>query len=420
MKLLPHIFITRRVALANDTTRRAGLVGLSNEAVIGDDGWVKISPYGDHKKIREIEVNGVVIEEKFIQRLTPENARQMAETHNSLFGKIRRLRRGAPIYRGHADRYDVAKVEGVKLPARGPALSNEKMGIFAELQARADGLYALPVFAEEGRVAIENDGLKYFSPLWWTDCIGFEGEWEIAIPVEFISAALTAHPNISGSTALANERGNNADSDPKTQETMNKKLLEKILGICRRNGIALANEDEATIDAGLDQLDTKLTQRTALENEKTTTLTPRITALENEVRTEKDAHGTTRVALENARTAHATSLVDLAIAEGRITPSERPAKLALFGAKGETFDAGKKALENEAVKYPTTSRTGAARKETSTIAKPTALEASKRLTALANEKFDKGGFTSPEDAYAAAREEHPELVAKIEEAKAKE
>ena len=414
MKLLPHIFITRRVALANDTTRRAGLVGLSNEAVIGDDGWVKISPYGDHKKIREIEMDGVVIEEKFIQRLTPENARQMAEAHNSLFGKIRRLRRGAPIYRGHADRYEVAKMEGVKLPARGPALSNEKMGIFAELQARADGLYALPVFAEEGRVAIENDGLKYFSPLWWTDCIGFEGDWEIAIPVEFISAALTAHPNISGSTALANERGTDADSETKTQQDIMKK---KLIDLLKKHGVALENENDTTVEAGLDQLDQRLTQRTALENEKTTTLQPRITALENEVQTEKNAHTTTRTALENERMGHADSLTDLAVAEGRISPSQRAAYRAKFGAKGETFAAGRTALENEAVKYPTASRTTDARKGTSTTAKPSALEASKRLTALANEKFDKGGFATPEDAYAAAREEHPELVTKIEEGK---
>ena len=414
--------LCRRVALANEASRLR--LALENEATIGADGWVRLAPFGDHPMTREIVVKGVTVQEHFLQRLTPENARRMAALHNSLFGKLRRLRRGAPIYRRHPDLQKIAEEEGIERPETEVALSNDKVGIFAELAARADGFYGLPIFADEARVAIENEGLKYFSPFWWSDVTAEEQRdgttWFVAEPYELISAALTDSPNLRGSPALANERQRSASTQPTTpnESPMKKKLIEML----KKHGVALENEEDATVESALAEVDTRLNARAALENEKVT-LTGQVNTANTELATSRTAlaneqteHGKTRTALENEQRAHDKSLVALAIAEGRIAPSESATRLETLKTGGA--DA-RKALANEAPKYKVAPLTTSARKETSAT-NSKAPRPSQRLVALANELFAKGGHKTFEAAYAAAKatEEGQKLVQQIEAAKA--
>jgi phage I-like protein len=390
-------------ALANE---RSALVALSNEFVSAADGWVRLAPYGLHPLQRAVRQDGRTVVQQFMQDLSRDAAETMARTHNSVFGKIRNLRRGAPIYRGHADRWDVAKQEGVSLAARQPAaLANEKLGMFAELDARDDGLYGLPVFADEARAAIENEGLKYFSPFWWTDLVEVKDGVTIVRPSEFISAALTAQPNISGGHALANE-------NDQLNEPMKKKLLE----LLRKYGFALANEEDATIEGALTQLDATLGQRSALENERNT-LTTSITTLTTERDTartdlaaERNALTTERAALANERTGHAGALIDLAITEGRIAASDRATRLAAFA---QNFESARTALANEKPKFRITSVVDGTRKEHATTTAP---HPSQKLVALANEALDKKQYGTFEDAYAAVKANNPAIVEEMKAA----
>jgi hypothetical protein len=395
----------RQVALENEN-RRAGLLGLANEATLGADGWVMLASYGDHPLQREVvDASGVATVEKFIQRVTKDGAVAMANSHNSFFGKLRKLSRGAPIKRGHSDRWEVADEEGVQLAAKKPAaLENANLGIFARLEARDSALFGLPIFDDAAQRVIEVEKLKYFSPFWWGDVVALENGIPIFEPNELISVALTDSPNLKDSPALANAR---EKQEQQTENTMKKKLIE----LLKKHGIALANEDDATIESKLPELEAKLDQRTALENEKATLAETHKTALTNE----QDAHGTTRTALENATGELNETTVSLAIAEGRIAPSERATRIAAL-----KLPADRKALLNETVKFKVTATTTAARKDGS---KPLddagANKAAKRLVALGNELFAKGGYETNADAYGAAKEteEGKKLVAQLEEHK---
>jgi hypothetical protein len=400
-----------RVALANDTTRRAGLFALANESAIGADGYVRLATYGDHPLNREIVgADGVATVEKFIQRFTKESAVALANNHNGFFGKLRKLRRGAPIKRGHSDRWDVADEEGVTLALQKPAaLENANLGMFARLEAREDALYGQPIFTDAAQTVIERERLRFFSPYWWSNIVGLENGAFVAEPYELISVALTDSPNLKDSPALANAKETQTNNK---ENTMKKKLIE----LLKKAGVALANEEDATIEAALPQLETQLTQRTALENEKSTLTTDRDaqkTALANE----QTQHATTRTALENATTEVNETTVNLAIAEGRISPSERATKVASLKTGGET---ARKALLNEAVKYKVTPTTTDARRSASApLDQSGATKAAKRLVALGNELFAKGGFSDPSEAYGAAKEteEGKKLVAQLDEFK---
>jgi hypothetical protein len=405
---------TRKVALANEEAKRTGLISLANELMIGSDGWVKLASYRDYPLSRTVlDAGGVEVEEKYIQRVTPESAARMAKAHNSFFGKVLKLRRGAPIRARHTDRWDVAAQEGVTLAHKKPAaLENSSYGIFAQLDARADGLYGLPIFEAGAQQIIERDKLKYFSPFWWTDMIGLENSIPVVEPTELISVALTDSPNLKDSPALSNARENKPQPQKK-EDTM----LKKIIALMTKFGIALANESETEVESKLPELETKLSQRAALENEKTTQA-GRITALENEVNTEKTDHGKTKTALAN-ETSEANGLaIDLAIAEGRIAPSERNTRLEALKTGGST---GRKALLNETVKFKVTPvTTDARRSETAVTDDKGAQKAARRLVALGNELFSKGGFATNADAYGAAKEteEGRKLVQQLEDYKA--
>jgi len=82
---------------------------LANEAAtLDEEGWALIAPFGEHPKTRIVKKNGKLVEEKFIQVLDNESAEQLLSRENSLFRRIRRAVVGIPVYKGHPDLRDYA------------------------------------------------------------------------------------------------------------------------------------------------------------------------------------------------------------------------------------------------------------------------------------------------------------------------
>jgi hypothetical protein len=400
---------TKLIALANED--RENLVGLANEFAVGEDGWVRIAPYGDSIKERETrQPDGSVRAERFVQRFTPEAGAEMARRGNSLWGKIRRFRVGVPIYRRHPD---LAKHSPNTVQAA-PSGPQAEHGVFADLDARADGLYGRPVLTAAGQHAIENEGMKYLSPFWWTKKLGEENGATIVEPVELISAGLTDRPNIAGGEALANQK----DSETKKQEESMKKRLIELLGLL---GVALANEaDEAAVEAGvaaaMEKAKASADAATALANEKTALDAGKAEA-EAKLATEQAAHAATQTALANERTAREAAqakataerkaridlVLDQAVAAGRITPAERPTWATALANETE-FDAKSAELARAAGKVKTASAIGdiGGRKGEATLSKGA------QIVALANERLKDFG-NDWDQAYASVRKSHPAL-----------
>src|SRR5580704_6763956 len=76
---------------------------LANDAVLDEDGWALIAPFGEHPKTRVVKKNGAVQREQFIQVLDHQSADQILSRENSLFRRIRRAVVGIPVYKGHPD-----------------------------------------------------------------------------------------------------------------------------------------------------------------------------------------------------------------------------------------------------------------------------------------------------------------------------
>jgi phage I-like protein len=251
------VSVARLVALANEA-EQVGIVGLENEFSVGADGWVKIAPYGESIKERTVRNGLSTKHEIYLQRLDKPAAEAMVRKFKSLWGKVKRFVTGVPIYKRHPDLASVTP--GVVTEA----LANDKSayGMFADLEARDDGFYGRPVMSQAGKVAIENEGLKFLSPFWWALPVGTtQNGYPIVSPIELISAGLTDRPNIPGGEALANER----------QREQHKTMKEKLIKLFGLFGISLANEStDEQIDSAIKQLETKAGSVKALENEKQT------------------------------------------------------------------------------------------------------------------------------------------------------
>jgi hypothetical protein len=386
---------------------QVGIVGLENEFSVGADGWVKIAPYGDSIKERQVRHDTGTRTEIYLQRLDKPAAYAMVRKFNSLLGKLKRFVVGVPIYKRHPD------LTKITPNAVATSLANDasEYGMFAALEAREDGFYGQPVITPAGKIAIENEGLKFLSPHWWALPIGKTSNgYPIMSPIELISAGLTDRPNIPGGEALANER-------QRKEETMKQKLIS----LMALFGIALANDaSDEKIEEGLKQLETKAKEATGLANEKTT-LTTAKTEAETALANEKAAHTTTRTNLEGqlteARTALANErksrielMLDVAILQGRITPAEKPQ----WASEMERDFAGKStALANEAVKVKTTSLTAnlGARKGEATKVN----DAQSQLIALANERMATAKC-SWQDAWGFVTRQNPGLLEELKPA----
>ncbi len=330
----------------------------NDAATLDDEGWALIAPFGEHPKTRIVKKNGRLVEEKFIQVLDNESAGQLLSRENSIFRRIRRAVVGIPVYKGHPDLRDYAP------ETAGGAVKKEIIGTIHKVRKTGRGIEAHFVLTPAGADAVEKEGCKYPSALWFVQPIGQRGDATLARPFKLLSAGLTAHPNICGVESLANARG--AERTPPSHEGGYEKEPEMklIAGWLLAQGAALANAESPTESQVLEALHALHTatagEVTSLGNEKSTlagenahlktqisNLNATSTALENE-RAELKAN------VASLKSGRATAVVDLAIARGKLNVAERGARIEALG-NAQDFEKEATTLLGSATRYRTAS-----------------------------------------------------------------
>lgn len=388
---LQLLSLARVLALANEAT--SAVTGLSNEISVVADGWVRIAPFGDSEKLRQVRrPDGSTEDQRFIQRLTRESAQAMVDDHSSILSKVGRMlkvQRGVPIFKRHPDLRKHAP-ETVTLENQGEPVPQ---GYFSELAVRDDGFYGRVVVSGDGEDAIANEGLKWLSPLWLVREIGTDGSAKIVAPFRLLSAGLTDRPNISGGDPLANQR----EQPGQTNTNMNREQILAALGLA-------PTAADADITATITALNASVQSVASLSNEKTTLATAK-TGAEQALANEQAAHTTTRTALKAERQARIALVVADALATGKITAAEKAATEAAL-ANESAFEAELAKLTAKPAALPLGSQTDAAgnRRQQNSAADP-----SQQLVALANEylKSCHGDFAK---AHARAKTARPDLV----------
>jgi phage I-like protein len=221
---------------------------LANEAALDQDGWALIAPFGEHPKTRFVTKNGTVQREQFIQVLDHQSADQLLSRENSLFRRIRRAVVGIPVYKGHPDLGDFSPEIATT------SAKKEIIGTIDKVRKTERGLEAHFVLTPAGADAVEREGCKYPSALWYVQPVGRRGSAVLARPFKLLSAGLTAHPNISGVESLANARPAGPTQEPTPTQEPEMKL---IAGWLLANGATLANADspsESEVLAALQKL----------------------------------------------------------------------------------------------------------------------------------------------------------------------
>jgi hypothetical protein len=258
-----------------------------NEAVVLSDGWAHLAPFGDFHGTGVLrQRDGTVQEFEAIQRLDHAAASRMVAHFKSPWNTLKRYLTGVPIYHGHPDMANA----GSKYPDKEPK------GMIAGLECRADGLYCLPVFTNEGRDLLNQGKKLFFSGRWSSDPVGEENGLRVFRPAHLKSAGLTARPN------LPVHHANDQDGQTATPNKMNRTQLLHALAAF---GIQFANDADATDAALLDAI---------------TTLGHKAKSADT-LATERD---TFRAHFANERKLRIAGLLDGAIASGKITAAQRP------------------------------------------------------------------------------------------------
>ncbi len=277
----------------------AEMIAFVNEITVGHDGWAQLAPFGDYPGTALVrQSDGSVKKIPAIQRLDQVAAEGMVARFKSAWHRLKRYFTGCHIYVGHPDV---------------PAFANEypdktPKGMIIDLQVRPDGLFCKPVFTDEGSELVETKKLRAFSAYWSAreagEQSGSDGRpLKIYRPDLLKSAGLTNHPNLP--VHLLNEAQPTcpATRQPQSDPIMNKKIILDFLAV---QGITLANEaSDDQIAAALQQFG----DRAAAE----TTLAARSLEME-----------TLSSELTNERKFHRNTLLDNALADGRITAAQRP------------------------------------------------------------------------------------------------
>lgn len=270
------------VEFANSSSDDASAVAVfSNGVNVAEDGWAQLAPFGDYAGRAIVRRDdGAFQTFDAIQRLDREAAEGMVAKFKSPWNRLKRYFTGCTIYAGHPDVPALA----AEYPDKSPK------GMIVDLQVRDQGLFCKPVFTNEGSELVETRTLRAFSAYWSAKEIGAPsapGALRLFRPDCLKSAGLTNHPNLP--VHLLNE-SKTQNPDP----NIVKKQI--VIDFLATQGITLANEaaDEQIADALL-QLG-----RRAAEIE------------------------TLRADLVNERQFHRETLLDQAIAAGRITAAQRP------------------------------------------------------------------------------------------------
>ena len=392
-----------KLEFANSAKAEA-CVGFTNEISIGSDGWAQIAPFGDFPSFAVLpQPDGTCKRMQAIQRIDKECATAMvAEFQNSRKG-IKKFFSGRPIYIGHPDVPGI----GAKYPDK------SAKGVISDLAVRADGLYGLPVFTNEGSDLVEQKKLRYFSGR-LADCD--EADPVNGVPVfrpnSFLSVGLTNQPHLP--VQMLNDAASceaAAAESANQKHTMKKSLLEKIIGLCAAAKIELANTaDDAAVETALDQL-AKVDPAASFANEKTTLesaiaaekakLTANATEITN-LKTERDAF---KASFANERKARVDTLLDAAITAGKITAAERPVWATRLGNEA-TFANESEALGKLAGKVKTASIT--INRGERKVELANASDRRDMVAELVNEEMA-NSRSSYETAFARVQKKHPQL-----------
>lgn len=250
-----------------------------NGSIVGDDGWAQLAPFGDFRGIMRLrQADGTVRQEEAVQRLDAEAANAMVRAFKSPVGRLKRWLRGVPVYLGHPDAPGI----GSRYPDSGVK------GMIADLEVRETGLFARPVFNNDGASLLEGRSGLHFSGRWTAQLVAEDGGRKIFRPDVLMSVGLTDNPNLP--VEALNDDGRTAP-DP-----MN---LTAILAALKKYGIELAETaTEADIVGAIDRLGTAAASVPALTNERDTART--------EAANERTARTTVETALTQANAARAT------------------------------------------------------------------------------------------------------------------
>ncbi len=281
-------------------------MGVPTETSAAAEGgeWVRLATYGTHPHA------------KGRQRFTQSSAREMVRYFNSLRGRLARKFGGIPVYIGHPDDPAFARQPGHQ--------DTRAYAWIHALEEREDGLWAMPRWSDAGEEVLNNAFYKYLSPRWAMKPVG-NGVFQ---PVKLLSVGLTNRPNIPGDPIAeipqrptANPQHQNQNQPVNHQDKENI-MIEKITD-------KLGLQNEASEEEILQSLESLL-EDSRLWNESATPAANEIETLRQEAdrshqlasEAEK-ALAETEVSLANERTARIEMILDEAIREARIRPSEK-------------------------------------------------------------------------------------------------
>lgn len=271
----------------------------------GAEEWNMISPYGEFPNPLGLQI------------VNREIAEGIVAAFNSVWAKLGRLFRGAPVYRGHPD----------VMPERWP--DDKRYGRYDALEAREDGLYGKPSWNSAGQENVREGFYVYPSPAWHFRDLG---NGRIA-PTNLVSVGLTNTPNIASAVPVTNSQ-----QQPTNQnQTMFKKIAEKF-------GLS-ADADEGAILAAINALQQKvegnltaLNVASAAKTEAETKLTAANAAkslLETQLSAASANVTAAQAEAKKFRDKARDALATAAINEGRLPAAELTAVNAEFDADFE-------------------------------------------------------------------------------------
>jgi len=376
---------------------------LCNDAALDDEGWALIAPFGEHPKTRFVKKNGTVQRENFIQVLDHQSADQLLARENSLFRRIRRAVVGIPVYKGHPDLGDFAP------ESASGSEKKEIIGTIDKIRKSARGLEAHFILTPAGADAVEREGRKFPSALWYVQPVGRRGGAVLARPFKLLSAGLTAHPNISGVESLANARPAGATQEPTTLEEPDMKL---IAGWLLANGVTLANADspaESQLLEALQKLHASAAGEAAALGNENTELKSQISNLKSTAAVLENENGALKAQAAAERKGRAAAVVDLAIARGKLAVAERPVRLEALENAAD-FERDCAALLGSAARFKTT---GSAESGKILANHGAAGDAREEYCAAVERHMKETGETDPVKAHQAVMKSNPGLAEKL-------
>ena len=273
--------VEREEAMANaaDATIDAG----------GDDGWIKLAPYGTYPGSRPGRP----------QHFTEVEANAIAAGFGSIMGKARRWFKDVPVFIGHPD--------------QNPQLytDHRRLGKVTKLEARPDGLYGEIAWNTLGRENLEQGYWVYPSPRW--DAPAGRPEFR---PDRLISVGLTNMPRIAESEPVTNSQDFSETTTNNTETTTDmdrKKLTDEL-------GLEVTATDEE-IFAKIASMKTSAAEA-ATQTQRATDMSMERDTAANSLTESRATIARLEGEVKQAREAHANSIIEQAIESGRITKAE--------------------------------------------------------------------------------------------------